>query len=98
MEEKVREYLIGKQGVSEKTAQFLYQKIHKYPDIYEEFLWWLDTGNYKPEGICVEGYTAEKIFEIAPQMNGMGVFNVLVGLRDETERTLQAIEKGFPRK
>ena len=96
--EKVVEYLVDTQGQNERLAKRTAQKILKYDDIKSECEQWIDTGKYPSDGVTVEGYNAKKISEIAGFMNGIGVYNFLVTLRDNPEFGLDAIKKGFPRR
>lgn len=96
--EKIVDYLINNQGQKERLAKINAKKILKYEDIKSECEQWIDTGEYPEGGVTVEGYTAKKISEIANFMNGIGVYNFLVTLRDNPEYGLQTIKDGFPRR
>ncbi|MDR2344126.1 MAG: hypothetical protein LBD86_06320 [Spirochaetaceae bacterium] len=47
---------------------------------------------------AVEGYTAEMIARLAPFMDGVGVYNFLVTLRERPDNGKRIIVAGFPRK
>lgn len=71
-------------------------KIKKYDDIYNEFCYWLEKRNYDKENpIEVAGYTAKQIVELNPKLDGIGVYNFLITLREEPERAKKYIETGF---
>lgn len=96
MEERIERYLIDEKGVeSEIVRQKLREKVMKYDDIVAEFDEWLDERRYRKEGIKVAGYGASDIYKMAPMLDGVGVFNFLVTLRDEPEEAERIIESGF---
>lgn len=97
MEQKIKEYLIKENSLSEKAAEILLTKIKKYDDIYDEFCYWLNEGTFKQkDALQNEGYTAQSIHNIAPQITGIGVYNIMIGLRDDKELTLKRLNEGFP--
>ena len=97
-EAKIIQYLY-QQGVENPVvAGNLTAQVTKYDDIKQEFLTWLQTGTYPTDGLKVEGYSAAEIAKLAPFMNGVGVYNFLVDLRDQPATAKQAIADGFPRR
>lgn len=96
--DKIMTYLIETLNQSERTAKRNLAKLSKYDDIKLEFENWIDTQEYPVVGIEIEGYNAIKISELAPFMNGVGVYNFLVTLRDNPIVAKQTIADGFPRK
>ncbi len=97
MDKKIHKYLKEeKQVTSETVERMLTKTVTKYDDIKDEFEEWLDKRTYKQwGGVKVQGWSAQKIAEKAPFLDGIGVFNFLVTLRDEPEKGLEIIEKGF---
>ena len=101
MKDSVMKYLIEEAKLSPKDVDTIFNKISKYPDIYDEFCAWLSTRDYsviKDSPIMVEGYSAKMIAEIAPFLQGIGIYNMLITLRDHPERGKEYIAKGFPKK
>ncbi len=97
--EQVYTYFLNELKVNPKVADILYSKITKYEDIYMEFLEWLKIRNFESLKLLeIEGYTSKQIHESFPHFTGIGVFNVLVDLRDNRDRTIENIKNGFPRK
>ena len=96
--EQILNYLITELQQSERVANRNAAKLCKYDDIKDEFLTWLDTNDFIDNGLVIEGYNAKKIYELAPFMNGVGVYNFMVTLRENPEVALQTIADGFPRK
>lgn len=95
MEEKIEQYLRDERGVaSDAVRQRLREKVMKYDDIAGEFGRWLEKRGYE-SGVEVEGYTAQGIYKLAPQLDGIGVFNFLVTLRDDPEGAKEMIREGF---
>lgn len=97
--QSVYDYLINELNLSEKASESMFKKVSKYKDIYEQFIIWLEvrsfTGINLPE-ICE--YTPEKLSEQFPHLKGIGVFNILVDLIDNTEKALDRLNKGLVRK
>lgn len=94
--ERIREYA-EQLGLSEVTIQQRMAEFARHADLAEEFEAWIRQGQgIFPNGIKVEGYTAKKINELAPFMNGVGVYNFLINLRENPKIALGYIEEGFP--
>ena len=99
VKDKIYEYFINELKVSNRVADILFNKINIYDDIYSCFVIWLDNRDYSQfDYLEIEGYTAKNIKQKFPFFKGIGVFNILVDLRDNKEKTLELIAKGFPRK
>lgn len=96
--DKIINYLIDTLNQTERAAKRNSEKLSKYDDIKSEFEKWIDTQEYPADGIEIEGYDAAKISELAPFMNGVGVYNFLATLRDAPNLAKQTIADGFPRK
>lgn len=96
--EKVLNYLINELKQSERVANRNATKLCKYKDIEDEFLEWTNSNEFVDTGLSIEGYTAKKIHELAPFMNGVGVYSFMVTLRENPEFAQETIKSGFPRK
>lgn len=95
-EQKIWQYLVEEKGCTEAVAHLLLDKIVKYEDIRDEFLHWLETRDYMVESsVVVEGYNALAIIDRAPMLDGIGVFNMLVDLRDRPKEAKEVIAEGF---
>ena len=93
---KINDYLINEKGVkSEVVRKMLTEKVLKYDDIAKDFLRWLEVRNYDEAEVEVEHWTAKRIYNEAPILDGIGVFNFLVTLREEPEEAEKIIEEGF---
>lgn len=97
MEEKILDYLVEeKQCSREVVAPMMLAKVSKYADIRAEFEEWLETREYREdEAVEVQGWTAARVAEEAPMLDGIGAFNFLVTLRDEPAVAKQAIAEKF---
>lgn len=91
---KVLEYCTKELRVSPEEAERLFEKVSKYEDIYSEFLSWIDNRKYT-NGIIVGDYSSEQIYELAPSLSGIGVYNFMVTLRDNPELAREIIQSGF---
>lgn len=96
--EQILNYLTNELHQSERIASRNAAKLCKYDDIKAEFLAWVDTKSFSDSGLVIEGYNAKNISELAPFMNGVGVYNFMVTLRDNPELAHETIAAGFPRK
>ena len=96
---KIERYLLEERGAFGAVFVKLFSKITKYEDIEEEFCRWLDKRNYDfTNQMIVNGYSAKKIHEMAPFLEGIGIYNFLVTLRDNPEEAKRIIDKKFKRK
>lgn len=66
----------------------------KHPDIAGEFEYWIINKQYC-DGVTVEGYTAKRIAELSPYMDGEGAFILLIELRENLDKAKQRIAAGF---
>ncbi len=89
-------YLAREKGYSEAAAWRLFEKVTKYEDIRQEFVHWLRTRNYEVDDpVTVNGYNALAVLDASPELDGIGVFNVLVDLRDQEDEMMDMIESKF---
>lgn len=79
--------------LSQKLSRF-----ERNPDIAQEFEYWLECKRFKSGGVVEHGYTAEKLASLSEYLNGEGAFVMLMELRENPEKALQRIQRGFKRK
>lgn len=92
----VTEYLVSEKSLSPANAEKQKAKIAQHPDLNKEFEDWIARREYEAENsIEIEGYTAKDIFELAPYLDGIGVFNFMVSLRERPESAKKIIADGF---
>lgn len=97
--ELIKKYLEEEKEMSPVILERTIAKLEKHADIAEEFKLWIETKEYKTDTpLLIEGYTAADIFKLAPFLDGLGVFNFLVTLREQPEKAKAQISAGFPRK
>ena len=97
--ETIKQYLLTEKKLTPAVMERMLLKFEKHPDIADEFILWIQTKEYAAEDpIRVEGYTADDIHTIAPFLDGVGVFNFLISLREQPEKAKQQMASGFPRK
>ncbi len=93
---QIRTYLEA-EGLSESAIRRRMAEFKRQADIAAEFVEWIESGASEYiEGIAVEGYNAKQIKELAPFMNGVGVYNFLITLRENPEIAKKYIAEGFP--
>lgn len=95
-ESRIIQYLYSKGVKNPAVAGNLVAKATKYDDIRQELLKWLKTGEFKEDGLEIEGHSARDIAELAPFMDGVGVYNFMVDLRENPETAKKYIADGFP--
>jgi len=95
----ITEYLLTDKKMTEIVAKRTEEKVSKYDDIRKEFEYWISNKTYNTEiPLVVGGYTAQDISRLAPFMDGLGVFNFMVTLRDDPAKAKEYIDGGFKRK
>ena len=97
MSEIIKEYYNKTQLDSRLVGRKL-ELFEKYSDIKQEFEYWLETGQYKSNGVVVEGYSAEALAKISVFLDGEGAFMLLIELRENTKKALKQIANGFKMK
>lgn len=70
-------------------------KLQKNSDICDEFEYWIINKKYKPNGIVINGYSAQKLAELSRFLDGEGAFMLLIELRENPEKALNKIQEGF---
>lgn len=70
----------------------------KYPDIAQEFEYWINNKKFKKGGIQEHGYSAEMLSSISEYLEGEGAFAMLVELRENSDKALKRINEGFKKK
>jgi hypothetical protein len=96
---RIKDYLINTKNMKPQMAEKISQPFEKHNDIRVELIQWIDTKTYPQENpITINGYTAEKISSLAPFMDGVGVYNFMITLRERPEKAEKIIANGFPRK
>ena len=70
----------------------------KHKDIKQEFESWLETRRYKSNGVFVEGYSAKELAQISIFLDGEAAFVFLIELRENPDKAIKQIAKGFKMK
>ena len=97
MMSKITTYLIQDKKMTPVVATVLAKSLEKYDDIKNEFIYWIENNSFECDNpLSINGYTAKRIHEIAPHLDGVGVYNFIVTLRDKPEQAREYIDKGFP--
>ena len=93
---KIERYLVGELNLSGGAMFDVFDKITKYEDIMADFCKWLDARNYDYENpLVVNNYTAKDIYELNHNLDGIGVYNFLITLREKPEQAQAYIDEGF---
>ena len=97
--ERIRDYLINERNQKPEAADKITLPFEKHEDIRAELEGWITQKTYPQDTpLTVEGYTAEAISKLAPFMDGVGVYNFLITLRERPDNARRIIAAGFPRK
>ena len=92
----IENYLISEKKIFGATLLKAMAKVTKYEDIETEFCLWLEQRNYDfGQPISINGHTAKEIYELAPDLDGIGVYNYLVFLRDNPRIAEEYIKEGL---
>jgi hypothetical protein len=95
----ITEYLLKEKHMIDIVAAMTEKKVSKYDDIRGEFESWIKNKSYNTDNpLAVCGYTAQDIYNLAPFMDGLGVFNFMVTLREDPAKAKEYIDNGFKRK
>jgi len=95
----IMDYLLKEKQMTEVVAARTEKKVSKYDDIRKEFEYWINNKTYNTDNpLAVGGYTARDIYNLAPFMDGLGVFNFMVTLREDPVKAKEYIDGGFKRK
>ena len=95
----IQNYLISVRNQKPAVAAKITQPLEKHDDIRAELEQWIERQAYPPQNpLTIEGYTAEAISKLAPFMDGVGVYNFMVTLRERPDNAKRIIAEGFPRK
>jgi len=94
--EKIVNYLVKERKQKQEVALKIVASLEKHDDICAELEMWIDRREYpQAKPLTVEGYNAAIISKLAPFMDGVGVYNFLVTLRERPENGKRIIAEGF---
>jgi hypothetical protein len=97
--ENIINYLINVRKQKPEVATRIAAPLEKHADICAELEKWIETRAYPQDSsLTIEGYTAEMISRLATFMDGVGVYNFMVTLRERPDNAKRIIAEGFPRK
>jgi len=97
--EKIIDYLINERKQKPQVVEKVTASFVRHDDIRKELENWLEQRSYPQDNpISVEGYTAEAVSKLAPFMDGVGVYNFLITLRERPDNGKRIIAEGFKRK
>ena len=97
--ETIINYLISIRMQKPEVAAKIALPLEKHDDIRVELEKWIEKREYQQDNpLTIEGYTAEMLSKLAPFMDGVGVYNFMVTLRERPDNAKRIIAEGFPRK
>jgi hypothetical protein len=99
MTEKIVNYLVNVRNQKREVAAKIALPFKKHDDIRKKKKKWIERQEYTQNNpLIIEGCTAEMISKLAPFMDGVGVYNFMVTLRERPDNAKRIIAEGFPRK
>ncbi len=93
----IREYY-SKTKLDKRLVNRKLELLAKHNDIMQEFEYWLQKRQYKANGVVVEGYSANDLAQLSVFLDGEGAFTFLIELRENPEKALEQIARGFKMK
>ena len=97
MSQSINEYY-SKTKLDKRLVDRKLELFEKHKDIMLEFEYWLETRQYKPNGALVEGSSAKDLAQTSIFLDGEAAFAFLIELRENPEKALKQIAKGFKMK
>lgn len=94
MEHAIEQYLIEEKQNRPLVAKRIAVNLCKHEDIARAFLRWLEQNDYD-SSLSVDSYTAKDIHEMAPFLDGVGVYSFMATLRDHPAEAKKIIKEGF---
>ena len=94
MDDIVKQFLVSEKDMAPSAAEDFVADLRKHEDIYSEFVDFIETGHYN-NGAESEGWTAEKLAEKFPHLDSYVIYELLMGLRDDTEKYRGYIKDGM---
>lgn len=97
--EKIINYLVDERNQKTEVAAKIASPFEKHDDIRAELEIWIEAREYPQDNpLTIEGYTADAISKLAPFMDGVGVYNFMVTLKERPDNAKRIIAGGFKRK
>lgn len=96
----IKKYFTMKENQTDVVANQLTKKYYDYPDIANEFEYWIRTQKFVEKNpITEQGYTAQKLYDqFHDVLDVPGVFAELITLRTDPEKGLEYIKNNFSTK
>ena len=96
---KIINYLVNECNQKPEVANKIASSFERHDDVRTELEKWIECKEYSQDNpLTVEGYSAEMISKLAPFMDGVGVYNFMITLRERPENGKRIITEGFKRK
>jgi len=97
--ENIINYLINICNQKPEVAAKITAPLKKHNDICTELDNWIKTKEFPQDNpLTIEGYTAQAVSKLAPFMDGVGVYNFMVTLKERPDNAKRIIAEGFKRK
>ena len=104
---EIVDYLKNNLEISQELVDGQMQRFKHNEDIFDEFKYWFynykngnkNTISFEVENpVEVQSYTASILYEkFGDRLHDIGIYNLLISLRENTEETLDLIKRDLPR-
>ena len=104
---EIVDYLKNELKMSQELANGQMQRFKHNEDIFDEFKYWFynykignkNTISFEVENpVEVQSYTASILYEkFGDRLHDIGIYNLLISLRENPKETLDLIKRGLPR-
>ena len=104
---EIVDYLKNELKMSQELANGQMQRFKHNEDIFDEFKYWFynykignkNTISFEVENpVEIHGYTSSILYEkFGDRLHDIGIYNLLISLRENPKETLDLIKRGLPR-
>ena len=104
---EIVDYLKNELKMSQELANGQMQRFKHNEDIFDEFKYWFynykignkNTISFEVENpVEIQGYTSSILYEkFGDRLHDIGIYNLLISLRENPKETLDLIKRGLPR-
>ena len=104
---EIVDYLKNELKMSQELANGQMQRFKHNEDIFDEFKYWFynykignkNTISFEVENpVEIQGYTSSILYQkFGDRLHDIGIYNLLISLRENPKETLDLIKRGLPR-
>jgi len=96
LENIILNYLTHEQNIPQAEAKSSIAGITLHEDILNEVIYWIKNRDYeKRKPITISGYSARMISKMMPSLNVVGVYNIMIQLREDPNILLSQFDRDY---